>query len=60
MESKRGKDSGTVYIKRQRQCSDNFALTLAILFSLKTIVSLKNGLQPHPGVTPIVFKEQNC
>ena len=33
--------------------SIDLAMTLAILFSLKTIKSLENGLQPHSGVTPL-------
>ena len=37
--------------------SVNAAVTLAILFSLKTIESLENGLQTHSGVTSIVFNE---
>ena len=28
-------------------------MTLGILISLKTMESLKNGLQPHSGVTPL-------
>ena len=44
---------GTVYTKRQRQCCDNSAITLAILFSLKTVESLENRLQTHFGATPL-------
>ena len=33
--------------------SINPAMTLAIMFLLKTIKSLENGLQPHSGVTPL-------
>ena len=44
---------GPIYTKRQRQCCDNCAKTLAILFSLKTMESLENGLQPHSGETPL-------
>ena len=29
-------------------------MTLAILFSLKTMESLENGLQPYSGVTPLI------
>ena len=32
---------------------DNSAMTLEILFSLKTMESLKNGLQPQSEVTPL-------
>ena len=44
---------GPVYTKCQRQRCDNSAMKLAILFSLKTMESLKNGLQPNSGVTPL-------
>ena len=33
-------------------------MTLAILFSLKTMGSLENGLQPHSGVTPLFAKRR--
>ena len=33
--------------------SVNAVMTLAILFSLKTMESLENGLQPHSGATPL-------
>ena len=33
---------GPIYTKRQRQRCDNSAMTLAILFSLKTVESLEN------------------
>ena len=42
-----------VYTKRQHQCCDNSPMTLAILFSLKTMESLQNGLKPYSGVTPL-------
>ena len=45
--------SGPVYTKRQHQRCDNSAMTLAILFSLKSMESLENRLQPHSGVTPL-------
>ena len=35
---------GSVYTKRQRQRCDNSAMMLAILFSLKTMESLQNGV----------------
>ena len=38
---------GSVYIKRQRQPCDNSAITLAILFSLKTMESLQIGVAIH-------------
>ena len=44
---------GPVYTKRQRQRCDNSAMTLVILFSLKTVELFNNGLQPHSGVTPL-------
>ena len=31
----------------------NAAVTLVILFSLKTMECLENGLQPQPGATPL-------
>ena len=31
----------------------NAEMTLAIMFSLKTIELLENGLQPHSGVIPL-------
>ena len=43
---------GPVYTKRLRQRCDNSAMMPAMLFSLKTVDSLQNGLQPHSGVTP--------
>ena len=44
---------GSVYTKRQRQHYDNSAMMLAILFSLKSVESLENRLQPHSGATPL-------
>ena len=38
---------GPVYIKRQSQHWDNPAMTLVILFSLKTMESLQNGVAIH-------------
>ena len=35
-----------------RSVSVNAAMTLVILFSLKTMESLENGLQTHSGATP--------
>ena len=37
-------DLGSVYTKRQCQRCDNFVMMLAILFSLKTVESLQNGV----------------
>ena len=44
---------GSVYTKHQRQRCNNSAMTLAILFPLKTMDLLENGLQPQSGVTPL-------
>ena len=44
---------GPFTTKRQNQRCDNSAMTLAILFSLKTMELLENRLQPHSGVTPL-------
>ena len=44
---------GPIYTERQHQCCDNSATTLVILISLKTMELIKNGLQPHSGVTPL-------
>ena len=41
--------SGSIYTKRQPQRCE----MLAILFSLKTTVSLENGLQLHSEATPL-------
>ena len=40
-----------VYTKRQRQRCDHSAMTLAILFSLKSIEKLENGLQTYSGAS---------
>ena len=45
---------GPIYTKHQRQCCDNSGMTLAILFSLKTVESLENGLQTHSGAIPLI------
>ena len=42
-----------VYTKRQRQHCDNSAMTLANMFSLKSVELLENKLQPHCRVTPL-------
>ena len=47
------KSLGPIYIKRQRQRCDNSAMMIAVLFSLKTMESLQNGLQP-------IFKRLHC
>ena len=44
---------GPIYTETQHQYCDNSAMTLVILVSLKTMELLKNGLQPHSGVTPL-------
>ena len=41
------RDLGPVYTTRQRQPCDNSAMTLGILFSLKTMESLQNGVAAH-------------
>ena len=51
--STHGTRLGPVYTKRQRQGCDNSVMTLAILFSLKSVESLENRLQPHSGATPL-------
>ena len=38
-----------VYTKRQRQRCDHSTMMLAILFSLKSMETLENELQPHYG-----------
>ena len=44
---------GTIYTKRQSQCSVNAAMTLATQLSLTTMESLQNGPQPHCQATPL-------
>ena len=44
---------GPFYTKHLRQRYENSVMTLAILFSLKTMESLENGLQPQSGETPL-------
>ena len=44
------KPLGPVYIKRQHQCCNNSVMTLVILFSLKTMELLQNGIATHFGV----------
>ena len=44
---------GPVYPKRKRQHCDNSATMLAILFSLKTMEPLKNGVATHFQATPL-------
>ena len=48
---------GPVYTKRQLQRCENSAMTLAILFSLKTMELFQIGIETHFQVTPIVFNE---
>ena len=45
--------SGPVYTKRQRQRCDNSVMMLVILFSLKSVESLENRLQPRSGATSL-------
>ena len=40
-----------VYTKRQRQRCDHSTMMLAILFSLKSMETLENGLQTHSGAS---------
>ena len=42
-----------VYTKYQSQCCDNSAMTLAVLFSLKTILSLQNGIATNFQTAPL-------
>ena len=49
-------DLGPIYSKRQHQCCEHSAMMIVILFSLKSMEMLENGLQPQSGVT-IVFNE---
>ena len=42
---------GPVYTKHQRQRCDHSAMTLVILFSLKLMETLENGLQTHSGAS---------
>ena len=44
---------GLIYTERQRQRCDNAAMMLVILIWLKTMQSLRNGLQPHSEATPL-------
>ena len=44
---------GPVYTTRQHQRCDNSAVTLAILFSLKTMESLLTGVATHFKATPL-------
>ena len=50
-DSSRTGGRGPIYNKFQRQCCNNSAMILALLFSLKTTALLENGLQPYSGVT---------
>ena len=42
-----------IYTKHQRLCCENSAMTLAILFLLKTMELLQNGVANHFEVTPL-------
>ena len=44
---------GPVYTKHQHQCCINSVITLAILFSFKSVESLENRLQSHSVATPL-------
>ena len=52
-------DKGPVYTECQYQCCDNSAMTLVILFSLKTMELLQIGVATHFQVTPIIFNENS-
>ena len=45
---------GPIYTKRQRQCCNNSEMTLAILFSLKSMESLLNGVATYFQVTSLI------
>ena len=45
--------TGPVYIKHQHQHCDHSTMMLVILFSLKLMEMLENGLQPQSGATPL-------
>ena len=47
------KSSGPVYTEHHRQHCNNCVMSPAILFSLKTTESIKNGFQPQSGLTPL-------
>ena len=51
IETRQSRGLGSIYTKRQRQRHDNSGMMLAILFSLKTMETLENGLQPHSGAS---------
>ena len=55
-ESDTNEKLGSVYTKRQRQhqCCDNSVMTLAIMFSLKTMELLEDWLQTPFWSDPIV------
>ena len=46
-------DLGSVYTERQYKRRDNSATILVISFSLNTMESLENVLQPDSGATPL-------
>ena len=50
---------GSVYTKRHSRCRDNYAMMLAILFSLKTMDLLDNGMHPYYWSDSIVFNENS-
>ena len=52
------KPLGPVYIKRQRQHRGNSVMVLAILFSLKSMETFENGLQPNSGTSLFGVTEQ--
>ena len=50
---------GLAYTSRQRHCCDNSAMTLAILFSLKTRKLLQIEVATHFQATPFLFNENS-
>ena len=48
-----------IYTKHQSQCCNNSAMMLVILFSLKTMESLQNGVVTHFRVTPLFFNKNS-
>ena len=51
IETRQPRGLGCIYTKHQRQRYDNSGMMLAILFPLKTMETLENGLQPHSGAS---------
>ena len=45
---------GPIYTKHQRQYCDNSGMMLAVLFSLKTMELLQNGVATYFQATPLI------